>query len=180
MLSPDRCYQALVRHDRRQDGRFFVGVTTTAIYCRPVCPARRPKRAHCEFFPSAAAAEREGYRPCLRCRPELAPGLAPLDAIGRLAAAAAKRLHEGSLESVARSLRVSSRHLRRAVRKAFGVSPVELAQTQRLLRAKQLLTDSSLSIADVAFASGFRSLRRFNHLFRSRYRLRPRDLRRKA
>lgn len=179
--SPARCYRALLAHDPRFDGVFYVGVRTTGIYCRPVCPARAPKRAHCEFFPSAAAAEREGYRPCLRCRPELAPGNASVDAPRRLAAAAAGRIGtvEGGLECLARELGVTARHVRRVVMKRFGVTPVELLQTRRLLEAKRLLTDTAMPVTQVAYASGFGSLRRFNALFRSRYRLRPTDLRRR-
>ncbi len=179
----DACYRALQTHDARFDGVFFVGVASTGIYCRVVCPAKTPRRENCTFYPSAAAAERAGYRPCLRCRPELAPGNARVDAAGRLAAAAAGRIEEGALtgqsvEELAAELGVSDRHLRRVVEEAFGVSPVELAQTQRLLLAKRLLTDTDLPITEVAFASGFSSLSRFNALFKERYRLNPTDLRR--
>lgn len=182
-LDSDLCYRRLTARDSRFDGTFFVGVTTTGIYCRPVCPARTPRADRCRFFGNAALAEQAGFRPCLRCRPELAPGTAPVDAIHRVARAAVARieagaLNEGSLEDLAGELHLSSRHLRRAVEQAYGVAPVELAQTRRLLLAKQLLTDTSLRVADVAFASGFASLRRFNHLFRSRYRLSPTELRR--
>src|SRR5262245_13348426 len=179
-LEPDVCYRALTARDPRFDGLFFVGVTTTRIYCRPICPARTPGRDRCRFFPSAAAAEQARFRPCLRCRPELAPGNAPVDAVGRTARLAAVRIGagvmnaEGSLETLAEELGVSSRHLRQEL----GVSPVELAQTHRLLLAKQLLTETSLPIIKVAFASGFASVRRFNALFRARYRLTPSDLRR--
>ncbi|MEK7470243.1 MAG: Ada metal-binding domain-containing protein [Planctomycetota bacterium] len=182
-LAPEHCYRALTAHDPRFDGVFFVGVKSTGVYCRTVCPARTPLRRNCEFFPAAAAAEREGYRPCLRCRPELAPGNAPVDAASRIAVAAAGRIEEGALsgqsvERLAREFGITGRHLRRVVEAEFGVSPVELAQTQRLLLAKRLLTDSSLSMTKVAFSSGFGSLRRFNALFKSRYRLKPRDIRR--
>lgn len=183
-LDLDLCYRALCARDARFDGRFFVGVSTTGIYCRPICPARTPRRERCDFFRSAAAAERAGYRPCLRCRPELAPGAAPVDAGSRIAAAVLARieagaLNDGGLEELARELGVSSRHLRRAVAREYGVAPVQLAQTQRLLLAKRLLTDTPLKVADVAYASGFSSLRRFNHLFRTRYRLSPSQLRRR-
>src|SRR6516164_9697539 len=173
----DSYYRALTARDVRFDGLFFVGVTTTGIYCRPVCTARTPGRDRCRFFPNAALAEKEGFRPCLRCRPELAPGLAPVDAVGRVARLAAARIEagalndEGSLEKLARELGLSSRQLRRAVRQEFGVSPVELAQTRRLLLAKQLLTETDLPIVRVAYASGFASVRRFNALFRAHYRL---------
>lgn len=181
-LDTDNCYQALLAHDTRFDGVFFVGVATTGIYCRPVCTAKTPHAQNCTFYHSAAAAERAGYRPCLRCRPELAPGNAPVDANSRLAARAAIRIEAGALSvgsvaKLAAELGVTDRHLRRVFQTEFGVSPIELAQTQRLLLAKRLLTDTNLPIIEVAFASGFASLRRFNHLFQERYRLNPTALR---
>jgi AraC family transcriptional regulator of adaptative response / DNA-3-methyladenine glycosylase II len=185
LLDPTQCYRALRSHDARFDGRFFVGVATTRIYCRPVCTARTPLREHCRYFPSAAAAEAGGFRPCLRCRPELAPGFATVDANRRLAQAAAGliedgRLMDARLPDIADTLGVTDRHLRRVFQDEFGVSPIEYAQTQRLLLAKRLLTDTAMPVVDVAMASGFASLRRFNHLFRTRYRLTPAELRRKA
>ena len=170
-------------HDARFDGRFFVGVSSTRIYCRPVCTVRTPLRRNCSFFASAAAAEAGGFRPCLRCRPELAPGYAAVDANRRLAQSAAGmiedgRLAEANLEKLAGALGVTDRHLRRVFQQEFGVSPVEYAQTQRLLLAKRLLTDSAMPVIDVAMASGSASLRRFNHLFRTRYRMTPGQLRR--
>ena len=185
VLDSASCYQALATHDRRFDGRFFVGVRTTGIYCRPVCGVRLPRRENCRFFMSAAAAEAGGYRPCLRCRPELAPGLASVDASARFAQAAVRLIEEGVLEhggvdALAARIGVTSRHLRRIFDAEFGVSPLEYAQTQRLLLAKRLLTDTSLPVVDVAFASGFKSLRRFNALFRARYRMAPTRLRRAA
>lgn len=182
-LDTDLCYRALASHDARFDGRFFVGVGTTGIYCRPVCTARLPLQRNCRFFPSAAAAESQGFRPCLRCRPELAPGYAVVDANQRLAQSAARliedgRLQDANLADLAGQLEVTDRHLRRVFQQEFGVSPVEYAQTQRLLLAKRLLTDTDLSILDVAMASGFASLRRFNDLFRTRYRMTPGELRR--
>lgn len=178
-IDHDACYRALSARDSRFDGIFFVGVTTTGIYCRPICPARTPRPDRCRFFPNAALAERSGFRPCLRCRPELAPGQASVDAVGRTARLAASRIEagalndEGSLEKLARELGLSSRQLRRAVRREFGVSPVELAQTRRLLLAKQLLTETSLPLIQVAQASGFASVRRFNALFRAHYDMAP-------
>jgi len=186
LLDADQCYKALTAHDARFDGRFFVGVSSTRIYCRPVCTVRTPLRRNCHFFPSAAAAEAEGFRPCLRCRPELAPGHAAVDANRRLAQAAAGLIDDGRLApearlpELARKLGVTDRHLRRVFGDEFGVSPVEYAQTQRLLLAKRLLTDTDMSVIDVAMASGFSSLRRFNHLFRTRYRMTPGALRRAA
>lgn len=184
-LDLDTCYDALKARDARFDGRFFVAVRTTNIYCRPVCPARTPLKANVDFFPHAAAAERAGFRPCLRCRPELAPGFAPMDAPDRVARLAAARieagaLDEGDTEALAASLKLSSRQLRRVVEASFGVTPVELAQTRRLLLAKQLLTDTRLPMAVVAQAAGFGSVRRFNHLFTSRYGMAPSRLRQRG
>ncbi len=185
-IDDDTCFRALAVRDPRFDGLFFVGVTTTGIYCRPVCTARSPGRDRCRFFASSAMAERNGFRPCLRCRPELAPGLAPVDSVIRVARAAASRIEagalngDGSLEKLARDLRLSSRQLRRAIRQEFGVSPIELAQTQRLLLAKQLLAESDLPIIEIAYASGFASVRRFNASFQSHYHLTPSRMRRAA
>ena len=178
----DARYLALCARDARFDGRFFVGVSSTGIYCRPVCTVRLPMQRNCTFYGNAAAAERAGYRPCLRCRPEIAPGVArtvaSVDAVRMAARWAAARidegaLNDGSLEDLAARYGISSRQLRRVIETEYGVTPVELAQTRRLLLAKQLLTDSSLSMARIAQASGFGSLRRFNHLFKSRYGLNP-------
>ena len=182
-LHPDVYARALDARDPRFDGVFFVGITTTRVYCRPVCPARVAYHDHRRFFNSAAAAERAGFRPCLRCRPELAPGLALVDAVSRLAHQAAQRISAGGLNGrsvadLAGDLGVSDRHLRRALEHEIGVSPLELAQTHRLLLAKRLLVDSSLSVTQVAFASGFQSLRRFNAAFREQYRMAPSALRR--
>src|SRR5260370_15538893 len=144
MTLDDRtCYRAVAARDARFDGIFFVGVTTTGIYCRPVCTARTPGRDRCRFFPNAALAERAGFRPCLRCRPELAPGHAPIDSVGRTARLAASRIQagalndSGNLEQLACEIGLSSRQLRRAIRQEFGVSPVELAQSDRLLLGNQ-------------------------------------------
>ncbi|HXL34019.1 MAG TPA: AlkA N-terminal domain-containing protein [Gemmatimonadales bacterium] len=182
MLPADICQRALSARDARFDGIFFVGITTTKVYCRPVCPSRGAVPAHRRFFESPAAAEHAGFRPCLRCRPELAPGRALIDAVPRLAQAAVQRIGAGALnghgvEPLARELGVSGRHLRRALQRAIGVSPLELAQTHRLLLAKRLLTDTNLPVTRIAFASGFRSVRRFNAAFRERYRLNPTALR---
>jgi AraC family transcriptional regulator, regulatory protein of adaptative response / DNA-3-methyladenine glycosylase II len=185
MLDSDSCYQAVKAHDTRFDGRFFTGVTSTKIYCRPVCSAKVPKRENCRFYPSAAAAESEGFRPCLRCRPELAPGNAGIDNGARIAQSAASLIEDGAangarFETLARRLGVTDRHLRRLFFDAYGVAPIDFAQTQRLLLAKRLLTDTNLSVIDVAFSSGFQSLRRFNALFKERYRLAPTALRKSA
>ncbi len=182
-LDPDICYRAFTTHDRRFDGRMFVGVSSTGVYCRPVCTARQPLRKNCRFYVSAAAAERDGFRPCLRCRPELAPGNASVDAQARLAQGAASLIedglaNDGRLETIAARLGVTDRHLRRVFQAEFGVTPVEYAQTQRLLLAKRLLTDSALPVTQIAFAAGFGSLRRFNALFGARYKVSPSGLRR--
>lgn len=182
-LTADICTRALDARDARFDGLFFVGITSTRVYCRPVCPARVAYASHRRFFDTAAAAEFAGFRPCLRCRPELAPGRAMIDAVSRLATAAAHRIQAGALNGrsvadLARELGVSDRHLRRAIERELGVSPIELAQTHRLLLAKRLLADTRLSITRVAYASGFQSLRRFNAVFRERYRMPPSMLRR--
>ena len=175
--------RALDARDARFDGIFFVGITTTRIYCRPVCPARVAYHSHRRFFDSAAAAELAGFRPCLRCRPELAPGRAAVDAISRIARTAEHRIAAGALNGrsvadLAREMGVSERHLRRALDRTLGISPIRLAQTHRLLFAKRLLADTSLPVTQVAFASGFQSLRRFNACFREQYRLPPSAVRR--
>jgi AraC family transcriptional regulator of adaptative response / DNA-3-methyladenine glycosylase II len=182
-LDADACYRALASRDRRWDGVFYVGVTTTGVYCRPICPARTPGRARCEFFSRAVLAEHAGYRACFRCRPELAPGLASVDATPRLVHAAAQRIDAGflnahSIEGLAGALGVTSRHLRRAMETELGVSPVELAQSRRLALAKQLLQDTGLPLAEIAFASGFASVRRFNAVFRAQFGRAPSTLRR--
>ena len=184
-LDSNACYRAVRARDRRFDGRFYVAITSTHIYCRPICTARAAKRKNMRFYSNAAAAEGAGFRPCLRCRPERAPGLAPIDAASRLVGAAMAGIEEHALSSarvgdLAASLGVSGRHLRRVTEAELGVSPIELAQTQRLLLAKRLLRDTALDLTDIAFASGFGSVRRFNALFKSRYGLSPRAIRGKS
>lgn len=185
LLQPETCYRAMLTHDARFDGCFFVAVSSTKVYCRPVCRVKTPKAENCTFFPSAAAAEASGYRPCLRCRPELAPGNAGVDAVHRIAQSAANLIESGSLtdmglDGVASLLGVTDRHLRRVFQTEYGVSPIAFAQTQRLLLAKRLLTDTALPITDIAFAAGFNSLRRFDALFKDRYRLNPKQIRKSA
>ncbi len=184
-LDPTQCYEVVKARDARFDGVFFVGGSTTGIYCRPVCRVRTPRPDRCSYFAHAASAEAAGYRPCLRCRPELAPGSAPADAVSRVANSAVRRIEAGALSSasvehLAAELGVSSRQLHRVVEAEYGVSPLALAQTQRLLLAKQLLTDTSLRVIDVAFASGFASVRQFNRLFQQSYRLNPLSLRKQS
>jgi AraC family transcriptional regulator, regulatory protein of adaptative response / DNA-3-methyladenine glycosylase II len=181
-----RLHRALTARDSRFDGVFFVGVTSTGVYCRPICPARTPKAVNCRFFDTPQEAEQAGFRPCLRCRPELAPGNAPVDDAQRIAELIVQRLEEGhldehaGLEAIARQFELSSRQIRRIIRAELGVSPIQMLVTRRLLLAKQLLTETALPITDVAFASGFASLRRFNDAFNSRYGMPPTRLRRKA
>ena len=183
-LAPRDLYQAVRTRDRRFDGKFFVGVSSTRIYCRPICTVRPPLFENCSFYRTAPAAEFAGFRPCLRCRPELAPGsFTPVDAVSRLASLAMRRIEDGalsqlSLDELAGEFGVTARHLRRVIRQEVGLSPIDLAQTQRLLAAKQLLTDTKMSVTEAAFAAGFASLRRFNTAFKARYRLAPTSLRR--
>ena len=183
-LQPDAAYLALLARDARFDGRLFVGVTSTGVYCRPVCRVRTPKRENCRFYANAASAECDGFRPCLRCRPELAPGLSLMDSSHVLAQHAARMLDAAArdgaplpLPQVAQQLGVTDRHLRRIFTQAHGVSPIDYLGTQRLLLAKQLLTDTSMPVTQVALASGFASVRRFNAAFAERYRLNPTALR---
>jgi AraC family transcriptional regulator of adaptative response / DNA-3-methyladenine glycosylase II len=178
-LDPTSCYRALTAKDTRFDGVFFTGVKSTGIYCRPVCTAKTPHAASCQFFGSAAAAEAAGFRPCLRCRPELAPyALQQNLAYAVWQRISAGALNDGDLERLADEVGLSSRQLRRVLLQHFGVTPVELAQTQRLLFAKKLLQETVLPMTDVAFAAGFGSVRRFNALFSERYRMAPGAVRR--
>jgi len=180
-LEQELCYSALKSRDSRFDGLFFVGVSSTGIYCRPVCTVRTPKAQNCTFYKSAAAAEAAGYRPCLRCRPELAPGLSLFEMGSTLAHQAAHEIESDPAISIGQKLAprlgISARHLQRIFHENYGTTPKQYAQTCRLLRAKQLLTDSDLPISDVAFLAGFNSLRSFNSAFVDHYRLEPRDLR---
>ena len=183
-LDPDAAYLALCTRDARFDGRLFVGVTSTGIYCRPVCRVRTPRRENCRFFGSRALAEAASFRPCLKCRPEIAPGLSQMDSSRSLAETAARMMDDAvqagadtSLPAIAERLGVTDRHLRRIFRAAHGVAPLDYLTTQRLLLAKQLLTDTTLPVTQVALASGFGSVRRFNAAFAGRYRLNPTQLR---
>ena len=183
-LDPDIAWKALAAHDARFDGRFFVGVTSTGIYCRPVCRVRTPRRENCRFYANAASAEQAGFRPCLRCRPELAPGLSLMDSSQVLAQHAARMIDHAvrvgaavRMPDLAGRLGVTERHLRRVFAQAHGVSPIDYLTTQRLLQAKQLLTDTDLPVTEVALACGFESLRRFNAVFAEQVRLKPTELR---
>ncbi|MBC3883111.1 DNA-3-methyladenine glycosylase 2 family protein [Undibacterium sp. LX40W] len=174
-------YRAMTAKDARFDGVFFAGIKTTGIYCRPICRVKTPKEESCLFFSTQAAAEAAGFRPCLRCRPELAPYALQQNlahAIWRKIAAGV--LNESSVEEFAQQIGLSSRQLRRVLVQEFGVSPVELAQTQRLLFAKKLIQETALSMTEIAFVAGFGSVRRFNALFESRYQMTPASIRRTA
>lgn len=175
-------YAAFKSKDSRFDGQFFVGISSTGIYCRPVCRARLPKEENCRYFKTAAEAEQAGYRPCLLCRPELAPHKSVGDKGNALARKAARLLEEScgsgmSLTELAGYLGCTDRHLRRVFMEEYHVTQVEYLQTCRLLMAKNLLTDTDLSVIEVAMAAGFGSLRRFNELFQKQYRLSPTSLR---
>jgi len=182
-LDDDACYRAVLTRDRRFDGRLFVAVTTTGIYCRPVCPARTPRRENVRFYPSAAAAQDAGFRPCLRCRPESSPELRSWRgtsntvsrALGLIEGGA---LGEGDVESLADRLGVGERQLRRLFEQHLGASPLAVAHTRRVLLAKQLIHDTRLPMSEVALAAGFGSVRRFNETFRSLYGRAPGSLRR--
>ena len=178
----DRFYEAMTARDPRFDGRFFVGVRTTGVYCRSICPAPTPKRPNCRFFASAAAARHAGFRPCKRCRPETAPNSpawSGTEATVRRALTLISdgALDGGSVDALAARLGVGARHLRRLFEAHLGASPIAVAQTQRLHLAKQLLERTSLSMAEVALAAGFGSVRRFNTAFSTAFRAPPRALR---
>jgi AraC family transcriptional regulator of adaptative response / DNA-3-methyladenine glycosylase II len=182
MPDPEICYRALSARDARFDGRFFTGVTSTGIFCRPICPASTPKRNNCRFFASAAAALSAGFRPCLRCHPEAAPESFDGLGTGRSLARALRLIDEGALDTstvagLAERLGIGDRHLRRLFREHLGASPHEVAQARRILFARHLLAATSLPVADVAFESGFRSLRRFNEAFRKSCRCSPSEMR---
>jgi AraC family transcriptional regulator, regulatory protein of adaptative response / DNA-3-methyladenine glycosylase II len=181
-LDQDVCYRALQTRDPRFDGQFFTAVLTTKIYCRPICPARIPHQHNCLFLPSAAAAHQAGFRPCLRCRPEIAPTLREQEPGSTLFdralnAIAAGALDDEGVSELAATLEVSDRHLRRLFTDRLGASPVTVAQTRRILFAKQLIDETSLSMTEVAMASGFASIRRFNDTMQKTYQKPPGELR---
>ena len=182
-MNDDACYRALSTRDARFDGRLFVGVRTTGIYCRPICPARTPKRENVRFFPTAAAAQSAGFRPCLRCRPETSPDLAAWRGASNTVTRALRLIEAGALdetdvEALADRLGVGERQLRRLFRQHLGASPVAVAQTRRVLLAKQLIHETRLPMAEVALAAGFGSVRRFNETFQQLYDRPPATLRR--
>jgi AraC family transcriptional regulator, regulatory protein of adaptative response / DNA-3-methyladenine glycosylase II len=184
-LDPDACYRAIRTRDARFDGRLFIGVTSTGVYCRPVCPARLPKRENVRFFPSAAAAEEAGFRACLRCRPETSPELgawrgASNTVTRALALIDSGALDDGHVEALAERLGVGDRQLRRLFQQQLGASPLGVAQTRRVLLAKQLIHETDLPMAQVALAAGFGSVRRFNETFARLYKRPPASLRHRS
>lgn len=185
ILDREACYRAVTSRDSRFDGRLFVGVHSTGIYCRPICPARTPKFENVTFFTNAAAAQEAGFRPCLRCRPECSPEIGAWRGTSNTVSRALALIGDGFLdgeadvEKLAARLGVGERQLRRLFQKHLGASPITVAQTRRVHLAKQLIHDTSMSMVDVALASGFGSVRRFNDTFLSLYKRPPSDLRRK-
>ncbi len=173
-LTADQCYRAVASRDARFDGRFFTAVTSTGVYCRPVCPARTPHRDRCRFFACAAAAEEAGFRPCRRCRPESAPGTPAWQGTSATVTRALRLIEAGaldtsSLDQVAERLGVSARHLRRLFHAHLGTSPLAVAQTRRLHFARRLIAETELPMVEVAGAAGFASVRRFNASFARAY-----------
>jgi AraC family transcriptional regulator, regulatory protein of adaptative response / DNA-3-methyladenine glycosylase II len=186
MLDSRICYRALQTRDERFDGRIFVAVTSTGIYCRPVCPARTAKYENCQFYPSAAAAQEAGFRPCLRCRPETALDLGSWRGTSNTVSRGLALIAEGnldgdaSIDTLAERLGVGERQLRRLFQKHLGASPIAIAQTRRVLFAKQLIHETRLPMGEIALASGFGSVRRFNEVFQRLFQRSPSALRRKA
>jgi len=183
-LTADQCYRAAKARDARFDGRFFIAVKTTGVYCRPVCPARTPLRKNVDFYSCASAAEAAGFRPCLRCRPETSPGTPAWLGSSTTVSRALRLIHEGALddgtvETLGDRLGVGSRHLTRLFDEHLGISPVAVAQTRRVHFARRLLDESTMPITQIAFASGFASVRRFNTVFQATYGRAPSALRRK-
>lgn len=184
MLDVTECERARVGRDPAYDGRFFTGVITTRIYCRPVCPAKPAKPENVQFFPSAAAAEAAGFRPCLRCRPETAP-FSPAWKGSRATVERAVRLIEqgalddGGVDALAARLGVGARHLARLFRSHLDANPSEVAQTARIQRAKRLIDGTDLPMSEIAYRAGFSSLRRFNAVFAEVYRRPPSEIRRR-
>jgi len=179
------CDRARRSRDARFDGRFFIAVTSTGIYCRPICPARAPKDENVLYFPTAASAEAAGFRPCLRCRPEAAPGTPAWHGTSGIVSRSLRLIGEGALddegvEQLAERLGVTGRHLRRLFRQHLGATPLGVALTRRVHFAKKLLDETTLGLESVAFASGFRSLRRFNGQIRRTFRRTPTEIRRRA
>ncbi len=183
VLDAASCERARVARDRRFDGAFFTAVRTTGVYCRPVCPVRPAKAANVTFYPTAAAAELAGFRPCLRCRPEAAPFSPAWKGSLTSVERAVKLIREGALDEhgvgdLAARLGIGARHLTRLFKRHLGASPTQVARTQRVQRAKRLLDETDLSMAAIAHRAGFGSLRRFNTVFAQVYRRPPTAIRR--
>jgi AraC family transcriptional regulator, regulatory protein of adaptative response / methylated-DNA-[protein]-cysteine methyltransferase len=184
VLDSRTCDRARLARDRRFDGRFFTGVLTTRIYCRPTCPVKPAKSRNVVFFPTAAAAERAGFRPCLRCRPETAPGTPAWRGAAASVTRALRLIERGFLddgktvEDLADSLGMTTRHLRRLFARHAGASPMAVAMTRRVQRAKRLIDETSIPMSALAFAAGFGSIRRFNAAFHAVYRRSPTAVRR--
>jgi AraC family transcriptional regulator, regulatory protein of adaptative response / DNA-3-methyladenine glycosylase II len=181
-LDRETCRKARLARDARFDGRFFIGVRTTKIFCRPICPAPSPREQNVDYYPSAAAAALAGLRPCLRCRPECAPGTPAWNGSSSTVSRALREIAEGALDAagvghLAARLGVGERHLRRLFLEHLGAPPVAVAQTHRLLSAKRLLDETDLPVSAVALAAGFGSVRRFNHTIRETWKRTPRELR---
>ena len=184
-LSLDTYQRARSTRDARFDGKFFIGVVTTGIYCRPICPAQAPKEQNVRYFPTAAAASEAGLRPCLRCRPETSPGTPAWMGTSTTVSRALRligecALDDGGVEELSERLGLSSRQLRRLFQQHLGASPVTVAQTRRVHFAKRLMDETGLPLTEIALASGFRSIRQFNDVFRTLYGRPPRDFRKKA
>jgi AraC family transcriptional regulator of adaptative response / DNA-3-methyladenine glycosylase II len=182
-LDHNACYRAIVTRDARFDGRLYIGVRTTGIYCRPICPARTPKRENVSFYPTAAAAQEAGFRPCLRCRPENSPDLAAWHGTSNTVKRALALIGEGAMDGetvdyLAEHLGVGERHLRRLFKQHLGASPIAVAQTRRILFAKQLIMETQMPMTEIAHAAGFGSIRRFNAVFQRLYKRSPGALRR--
>jgi AraC family transcriptional regulator, regulatory protein of adaptative response / DNA-3-methyladenine glycosylase II len=184
-LDPERCYRAVLAHDRRFDGRFFTGVVTTGIYCRPICPVSPPKFENVRYYPCAAAAEEAGFRPCRRCRPETAPGTPAWVGTSATVARALRLITDGALdaadvERLGARLGVGGRHLRRLFATYVGASPRAIARTRRVHFARRLIDESTLPMTEVSLSAGFRSVRQFNHAIRACFGRTPTTLRRAA
>lgn len=183
MLDFDTCDRARLRRDARYDGLFFTGVKTTGIYCRPVCPVKPALTRNVLYFPSAPAAERAGFRPCLRCRPETAPFCPAWNGTKTTVERALKLIDDRALDAdpvdhLAARLGVGTRHLARLFQKHIGASPLQTAKTFRVQRAKRLLNETDLPMTEIAFRAGFKSVRRFNSVFRELYGRAPSEMRR--
>lgn len=182
MLDFEECDAARKRRDPAYDGSFFIAVKTTKIYCRPVCRVKSPLRKNVTFYPTAVACEAAGYRPCLRCRPETAPFSPAWNGTKSTVARALKLINKGALDemsvdALAEKLGVGERHLGRLFQKHLGASPTNVAKTLRIQKAKRLLDETDLAMTEIAYRSGFNSLRRFNAVFKETYRRAPTEIR---